>query len=339
MLENLDIYDAIYTLAAGEGCEQVLFGDCSVLAREAFHRSSASGGFPMLWFEIPLTGKPRFDLHVALSRKSLRTGARYRPGAGEGYDELLRWFAEDEVGGNGLAFAFDVSEGRIDDPAVHVNVNNAPLADMARFFDLAAGNGAYERYANFENCLPHGWRVWYAGFHPGRPGSPVRVDCFVDAACEASYAADVELLGRDLRACGFTCAGPALHDLATPILQSPFDLELQFDVMHDGTLGPTLGISASFPRLAATSMRELFGDGGEVANLMGAVEGMGLADGRWRHVPDALFASLVKVGDVGLALYCMPTFVKLRMRDGEPLDAKVYLQAGASAQVSGIARG
>ena len=333
MLENLDIYDAIYTLAVGEGCEQVLFGDCSALAREAFLRSSASGGFPMLWFEVPLTGKPRFDLHVALSRESLRTGARYRPCTGNGYDELFHWFAEDEVGGNGLAFAFDVSEGRIDDPAVHVNVNNAPLADMARFFDLAAGNGAYERYANFENRLPQGWKVWYAGFHPGRPGSPVRVDCFVDATCEASYAADVELLEHDLRTCGFTCTGPALYDLATPILKCPFDLELQFDVMHDGALGPTLGISASFPRLAVASMRELFGDGGEVAGLMGAIEGMGLADGRWRHVPDALFATLVEMGDIDLALYCTPTFVKLRMRDGEPLDAKVYLQAGASVLV------
>ena len=31
-----------------------------------------------------------------------------------------------------------------------------------------------------------------------------------------------------------------------------------------------------------------------------------------------------------LALYCVPTFVKLRLRNGKPLDAKMYLQAEAS---------
>ena len=36
------------------------------------------------------------------------------------------------------------------------------------------------------------------------------------------------------------------------------------------------------------------------------------------------------VNGTNLKLFCMPAFVKLRMRDGVPLDAKVYLQASAS---------
>ncbi len=331
MIDQIVVYDTIFALAADDRREEALFGSCGPLAREAFRHSLAGEGFPIVWFEVPLAGNPRFDLHVALSRAMLHAGAQLPPHAGNGYDALFRWYAEDETGGGGLAFAYDVSEGRIKDPAVHVNVNNAPLSDMARFFDLAAGNGAAELYAGFESRLPQGWRVWYAGVHPGRPGSPVRIDCFVDKPLKRAYAADVSLLERDLRACGFTDTGPALYCLSAPILESPFDLELQFDVMRDGDLGPTLGISAGFSLGTAGSVRKLFAEGGPAAALMGAIERMELADGRWRHVPGASFATLVDMDDGPLAIFCAPTFVKLRMRDGEPFDAKIYLQASASA--------
>lgn len=328
---QMEAFDALYAMAAGDGREEALFGSYAPLAREAFERSLVGEGLPVVWFEVPLAGSPRFDLHVALSREILHAGAQFLPHAGNGYDALFRWYADDEAGGGGLAFAYDVSEGRIEDPAVHVNVNNVPLSDMARFFDLAAGDGAAGLYADFERRLPQGWRVWYAGVHPGRPGSPVRVDCFVGASLKRAYAVDVSLLERDLRACGFTCLGPALRGLSAPILESPFGLELQFDVMRDGALGPTLGISACFPFNAAAGVQKLFAKDGPAAALMDEIEREGLADGRWRHVPGASFSKLVGADDGLLALYCTPTFVKLRMRDGDPLDAKVYLQAAASA--------
>ncbi len=100
--------------------------------------------------------------------------------------------------------------------------------------------------------------------------------------------------------------------------------------MPDGSLGPTLGISAAFSLRTAHTMRPLFEEGGPAAELLGAVERLGLADSRWRRIPDTMFSKLAPAGDTVLALYCVPTFVKLRMRDGRPLDAKAYLQAGAS---------
>jgi hypothetical protein len=286
-------------------------------------------GFPVVWFELPLLGDPRFDLHVALAREMLLSGARSLPYAGERYRELFDWYATGETGGNGLAFAFDVSEWRIDDPAVHVNVNGSPLSSMSRFFNLAAGNGAAERYEGFADRLPTGWRVWYAGVHPGRPGSPVRVDCFVSAALKEEYAQDGALLEHDLRSCGFGVADTALQELAAPILESPFNLELQFDVMHDGSTGPTLGISAGFSLKSESAVRAIFSEGGAASQLMDAIEALGLSDARWRHVPGTAFSRFMQVDGALLALYCVPTFVKLRLRDGKPLDAKMYLQAGA----------
>ena len=326
----MDVFDALYTLAASDGCEEELFGSCAPLAREAFRRSLVAEGFPIVWFEMPLLGEPRFDLHVALSRGMLHAAARFLPGAGNGYDRLFSWYESEEPGGGGLAFAYDIGEGRIDDPAVHVNVNNAPLSHMDRFFCLAADADAAACYTGFASRLPQDWRVWYAGVHPGRPGSPVRVDCFTGAKAKETYAADLSLLERDLRSCGFSAISPALRKLAMPILKSPYNLELQFDVMRDGAPGPTLGISAGFPYLSASTVRPLFEEGGQAGALLRAIEGLGLADARWRFIADTIFSRAIYTQGAPLALYCSPTFVKLRMRDGEPLDAKVYLQAGAA---------
>lgn len=331
MLGRLELYDALYSLAADEGREEALFGDCRPLAREAFSRSLAGDAFPAVWFEVPLAGKPRFDLHVAISREALAPGTTFVPGSGNGCERVLRWYADEEAGGAGLAFAYDVSEGAIDFPAVHVNTNNAPLSDIGRFFELVAGTEAAKRYEGFEARLPRGWRVWYAGVHPARPCSPVRVDCFVEDNLKAAYASAPSLFEEHLRRCGFTATSAALLDLVGLVTRSLFPLELQFDVLEDGLVGPTIGVSAGFPMAAASRMRSLFEEGGAAGKLLEQVEQRGLADERWRLVPGTIHTTLVDTGGMRIALYNMPTFMKLRLREGDPLDAKIYLQAGADA--------
>ena len=44
----------------------------------------------------------------------------------------------------------------------------------------------------------------------------------------------------------------------------------------------------------------------------------------------SIHSTLIDTGSVKVALYNAPTFIKLRVREGESLDAKIYLQAGAS---------
>ena len=330
MLTNLGLFDALYALAAKGECEAALYGETYPLAREAFARSLAGEDFPLVWFELPLLGKPRFDLHVALAREALVPGTRFAPGAGSGYDKLLAWFCEEEQGGAGLAFAFDVGDDRVEDPAVHVNVNNAPLSDMGRFFEQVSGAEAAVLYRDFASRLPAAWKVWYAGVHPGRPGSPVRVDCFVNPKRRDAYAADSALFECDLRSCGYSASLESLARIAEPILSSPFGLELQFDVLRDGSLGPTIGLSAAFPMMAEGSVRKALAEEGELFALLAQAEALGMADSRWQKLAGGLFARLVTIEECALVLRCTPTFVKLRMRDGTPLDAKVYLEASAA---------
>ena len=329
-MDPVEAFDTLYKLAIDGGSEQALFGGCAPLAREALRHSPATCPFSFMWFEVPLSGPARFDLHMSYSRDDLQ-GRIGDPSLGEGrYADLFRWYAAADRGSNGLALAYDVGDGRIESPAVHMNVNDAPAADMEGFFDHAAGEGAYAAYRGFEERLPDSWHVWYAGVHPGRVGSHLRVDCFVSDAAKQGYADDFELFERDLRSCGFRPALPALAELASPILESPFALELQFDVSRDGSVGDTIGVSATFPTGGSRVVRSLFQQGSAACELLEKIEGLGLADDRWKHIASASYAIAVDVDDGRLVLYCAPTFVKLRMRDGKPLDAKMYLQAAAS---------
>ena len=109
-----------------------------------------------------------------------------------------------------------------------------------------------------------------------------------------------------------------------PLMGAP-----RFDLLRDGTLGTTIGISAGFAAKTASSIQPLFMEGKPATTFFEKVEHLGLADRRWQHIPRASFTKLVKFEGSPIVLSCVPTFVKLRLRDGKQLDAKVYLQAGS----------
>ena len=63
------------------------------------------------------------------------------------------------------------------------------------------------------------------------------------------------------------------------------------------------------------------------------VEEWGLADERWRLLADTAFAKQIKFSGESALIYCFPAFIKLRWRNGEPIDAKAYLMAGTQQQM------
>ena len=322
------LYEALYRLASKDaGCD--LFGASAPLAQEAFRRASAGASMPTVWFEVPLSGPPRFDLHVAHGNADLHGHAPFAPDAMDGHGELLNWYASEPREGGGLALAYDAGEGRIGAPAVHANVNGAEAFDAGGFFAHVGRPEAAALYRGFEKRLPQGWRIWYFGVHPGRPGAPVRVDCFVGESLKRAYAAEPAKLEEDLRKAGFAVEGPAARHVAAEVAASPFGMELQFDILSDGALGRTVGVSAQFPLASASAARPLWEPSGGAAQLMGFAVDSRIADARWRRVRDAMFSTAVRDGDVSRALYCVPLFAKFRVCAGELFDAKIYLQAGA----------
>ena len=322
------LYETLYSLASKD-TECDLFGTNAPLAQEAFRRASAGAAMSTVWFEVPLSGPPRFDLHVAHGNADLHDLAPFASDAMDGHGELLDWYASEPREGGGLALAYDVGDGRIDAPAVHVNVKAAKAFDIEGFFDHVGRSEATALYHGFERHLPQGWHIWYFGVHPGRPGAPVRVDCFVDKGLKRVYAAEPARLEEDLRNVGFAIEGSVVQCVGAEVAASPFGMELQFDVLSDRALGQTMGVSAQFPLVAASAARPLWEPAGGAARLMEFAMNSCVADTRWQRVRDTIFSTMVRNGNILQALYCVPVFAKFRVRTDKLLDAKIYLQAGA----------
>ncbi len=240
----------------------------------------------------------------------------------------MNWYASEPREGGGLALAYDIGDGRIDAPAVHVNVNAAKAFDAEGFFAHVGRPEAAALYHDFVKRLPQGWHVWYFGVHPGRPGAPVRVDCFVDKDLKHTYAVNPARLEDDFQNIGFAVEGTAVCRVGAEVAASSFDMELQFDILSDETLGQTVGISAQFPLAPASVARQLWEPGGEAAQLMEFAMELHSADTRWQHISDIMFSKAVQNGTVSQALYCIPMFAKFRVRANKFLDTKIYLQAG-----------
>ena len=325
------LYETLYSLASKDA-ECDLFGPNALLAQEAFRRASEGVSVPSVWFEIPLSGPQRFDLHVAHGNADLHEHAPFASDAMDGHGELLNWYASEPREGGGLALAYDVGDGRIDAPAVHANVNAAKAFDVEGFFARVGRPEATALYHDFAKRLPQGWHIWYFGVHPGRSGAPVRVDCFVDKSLKRTYAVEPAKLEEDLRKAGFAVEGSAARCIGAEVAASPFGMELQFDILSDGALGRTMGVSARLPLVAASAARLLWEPAGKAAQLMEFAENSCIADARWRRVRDILFSTAVRNGSISQALYCVPVFAKFRVCADKLLDAKVYLQAGAVSQ-------
>ena len=316
---------AFRLLADGAG---PLFGDPdSDNARRAFDAfclCDTGDAMPILYFEIPLSGEPRFDLQVCIDRAMLAPGAQLPEGAPAQLQSAIDWLLADEAGVVGVDFAFDVSKDDTCTPQIIAFTNGCQTADLDAFFACAGDAAAARRYEAADRRAPQGWRSWYTGLLPQRSGRPVRLDYFVDKAVTARYARDVGDLAKDLEQMGYA-AGPFELERCVDLLEHPFALNIQLDVTDDGSLGPVLGYNAAFGRLGAGAARSSCADGG-IARIMELVERWGLADSRWRHLADCCLGRAVPLPDGHvLIIRSAPTFLKVRMTPDSLLDAKVYV--------------
>lgn len=327
-MDRMRIYDILYALAARDGRQDALFGSCAPLARAAFSQSCPGDAFPELWFELPLAGDPWFDLHVLTARESLEPGMDFSPGETGGHPELFEWFAgAPDV--RQLALSYDVRSGDIAHPAVQLLVWNARM--HGPFLERAGGEGAAEAFRAFERRLPEGWFACYTGLFPGRADFGVRVECIPTPELSRAYAGDAALLEAHLRQVGGGepgFIGETTISRCHLLAQTPFQLEFQFDVLPDGSTGDTLGASLRFSAPTGDAGDEgAFQAGGAVGDLMEQLEQWGLADGRWRLLPDTVLVKRIERAGESVTASNYPAFVKLRWRAGEPLDAKTYLMA------------
>ena len=325
-------YDILWHIVAANGRQAALFGDtCARVARVAFCASATGSAMPIVYLEVPLLGNPRFDVQVCLDRDAVVGGASLPPGAPEVERDLLDWLTSPAGSDcSGVDLAFDLAANGVADPQVIVLMRDGTLADAEGFFSLAGAPDAARRYREAERHVPEGWRTWYTGLIPGRPGSPVRLDYFVSQGRLDAYAHDTTRLARDLELAGYH---PSPRQLAwcEELLAYPCGLNIQLDVLEDGTLGPVLGYNLCMGNLGPHQVRQSL-EQGWMARACERIKGWGLADARWRRIRELCLGKALHVrqtpdqaAEEWLAFDCRPTFVKVRMTQDELVDAKVYI--------------
>ena len=323
------LYEILYAVAASNGREQALFGDCAPAARKAFARSCAGSAFPEIWFEIPLQGTPRFDLHALASRETLDPETDFPTEVTGGFPDVFRWFARQGRNVRQLALSWDLKPGSDPSAAIQLLVRDRDPNTVAGFLKAAGREDAVRRYLAFSQRLPEDWYACYYGVFPERPGSDLRVECIPSQSLQAAYARDPALLRGHLEQVGVRDFGDTLLPRCRNLADTPFRLEFQFDVGEDGFAGPVLGASLRFACPPGEDGWDFFNPGGAAGRLMEQISEWGLADNRWRLLGDTMFARRVSRGKESCLLFCFTAFVKLRWRAGIPVDAKAYLMAGA----------
>ena len=322
------LYSIIYALAARDGRESALFGDCAPLANRAFDRSLAGNAFPELWFELPLAGDPWFDLHVLTDRDTL-DGCALFPGETPFHAKLFEWFARQSRDVRQFALSYDLKSGDADQPAAQLLVRTEDPETTCSFLKAAERPDAADAYRAFRSRIPQGWFACYTGMFPHRPDVDLHVECIPQPDLQHAYARDAHLIETHLRQAGLAELGTALVPRCHELAKTPFKIEFQFEVSADGTTGPTFGASLRFACPPGEGDWEPFRAQGDGGALMQMVESWGLADDRWRLFEDATFAKRGAGGGQAMKIFNFPAFLKLRWRDGEPLDAKAYFMAGA----------
>ena len=298
--------------------------DNAELALSAFLSCAVGDAMPTLYFEVPLSGEPRFDLQVCIDRTSLPEGARLPEGAPSHLQGAVDWLLKDGNGCTGVDFAFDLHTGDVPSPQVIAFTDGCETCDLESFFECAGDAGAASRYEAAQLRAPQGWHPWYTGLIPQRLGRPVRLDYFVADDKAAQYARDIGLLAADLRQMGYRASDLELARCAD-LLAHPFRLNIQLDVLEDGSVGPVLGYNASFGGLSAPEARASATDGA-ISRIMRLVEGWGLADERWRLLAGRCIACKLPLPDGRVVMvHSAPTFLKVRMTPEGLVDAKVYI--------------
>ena len=79
---QMTVFDALYSIAAGDGRGEALFGNSFDIARDTYKRTLIGDGYPAAYLESPLLGSPGFDLLSVHS--TVWPGPRFATEAGFG---------------------------------------------------------------------------------------------------------------------------------------------------------------------------------------------------------------------------------------------------------------
>ena len=329
-----DSLQVLLLQAADEGRGPVLFGEsCKRVAREA-GPFMIGNVFPSVYLECPLTGEPFMDITVLYS--DIDRGSRVDHPAAEGANGMLEWFAGHCERHENVCCGFELDVKNPDLPAAAVHFQPRAETRLVRPFCESVGEPERaDLYLYLAARMPEGWPLSFFGMFRGRPGSPLRVCGYLSEDEKEACGQDTARIKRVFDTVGFSAYDEEmLNEVCDFMRETPGTVDFQFDVYPDGSIGDTFAIDAQFAIEQPGAVKESFESGG-AHGLMRMMEEKGIADERWKLVPEAAFASALPVnradGSVGkYAFVLMPQWAKVRWGKGVLQPAKMYFLANAS---------
>ena len=333
VLAHTDAFQVLLLQAADEGRGPVLFGKSLDRAREAVLPFLVSPGFPDIYLEHPLAGEPFLDVTVLYGE--LEPGMRVQsPAAGE-HGAMLDWYAGARPAHEQIScgFELDTKEEALPQAAVHFQPRNH-LELVKPFCEAIGEPERADLYLQTAARMPEGWPLSFFGMFRGRPGAPLRVCGYLGHDERDACAGDASRLARVFDTVGFSAYDDAmLSQVCALMAATPGGVDFQFDVYPDGRMGGIFSIDMQFAIEQPAAVLETFEHGGG-ARVMGLLEELGAADGRWRLSVQAAFARAlpVELDDGGMGRFAftlMPQWAKARWADGKLQAAKLYHLARA----------
>lgn len=330
---HADAFEVLCLQAGDNGRGDVLFGECVERARTVGRPFMVGDKFPDVYLECPLIGEPFLDVTVLYD--SLETGTRVNHPAATGTEAMLDWFAGEcpRIEGVCCGFELDVKEPEL--PAAAIHFQPRTHTDLVRPFCESVGE--FEKadlYLELADRMPAGWPLSFFGMFRGRPGSPLRICGYLHKSELAACAGDPRHLASAFDEVGFYAYDDAmLAEVSAFLSVAPGVIDFQFDVYPGGSVGDTFAIDVQFEIEQPEDVQESFSSGG-AGRLMRMFEEKGVADDRWKLVPEAAFARALNAqrdnGTTGRYSFAlMPRWAKLRWRECVLQPAKMYFMASA----------
>ena len=332
-ISHAQAFEVLCLQAASDGRREALFGESLQRACAAAQPFMIGEKFPSVYLEFPLIGAPFLDVTV-LYRK-LEAGQRVQSEAVAGSDELFAWFAQACGGYENINFGFELDTKYEELPRAAVHFQPRTHIELVEpFFEAAGEPERAALYLDLVERMPEGWPLSFCGMFRGRPGSPLRVCGYLateqQIACSKSRSSIAEAFER----IGFNAYDDAmLSQISELMALTPGDIDFQFDVFPDGTLGTTFAIDMQFqieqPKAVCASF-----EAGAAAQIMARLQELGSADDRWRLAAGAAFARAIPVHDDRgtsklFAFSLMPQWAKARWIDGKIQPSKLYYLGSA----------
>ena len=324
-----ELFDGVYATLSAQGRGAALFGDAREAARLFFARSLITGASPALYLEFPLRDEPFLDLLAIYERVPRQVC--FAPGGGYGYQGTFDWFSSlDAVQQAAIGIELDLSQGVTEEAGIYFQQRRG-LTLLQAFLRTVGQAERADAFLRTQERMPRGWSPSYVGLFPGRAGTPMRLGGYLSVPAQRRCAADPGFLASRFDQMGFVAYDRLMLERCSSLMGLVPFVDFQFDLGLNGSLTDTFGLSLSFGRCRLSEGGECFASG-YGAQVMGLLQAWGLADERWRFIPEMTFARRVSYEDLDgrtkwLAVCVRLNYAKVKFVGGAAQAAKFYLAA------------